>query len=120
MMLEYVAAAAAGQIRSYAPASHQTVVLSLGAEDDASFASVATSRLPSTVRSLATIIGIELICAARALRLQNRQPDDFCNPRFRRTLHAGFSLPPEVNDRDLRADVEAACGIVLNPIRDEK
>jgi histidine ammonia-lyase len=114
MMLEYVAAAAAGQLRACAPASQQTAVLSLGAEDDASFASVATSRLGSTVRTLATIVGIELICAARALRLQGRRPAEFGSPQFRETLEAGLSLPPGVHDRDLRPDVDAAYHLVLN------
>ena len=61
MMLEYVAAAAAGLMRANAqPVSLQTVVLSLGAEEDASFASVATSRLDSTVQALATMTAVEL------------------------------------------------------------
>jgi histidine ammonia-lyase len=116
MMLEYVAAAAAGRIRANAhPASLQTVVLSLGAEEDASFASVGAAQLDSTVRALSTIVGIELVCAARALRLQGRTPREFNNARFRRTLEAGLSLPADVQDRDLRADVHAAVRLVMLP-----
>ncbi|WP_410578548.1 aromatic amino acid lyase, partial [Bacillus sp. SIMBA_026] len=69
MMLEYVAAAAVGRIRANAqPVSLQTVVLSLGAEEDASFASVASAQLQSTAEALATVTAVELICASRALR----------------------------------------------------
>jgi histidine ammonia-lyase len=116
MMLEYVAAAAVGHIRANAqPASLQTVVLSLGAEEDASFASVGTSRLDSTVRALSTIVGIELVCASRALRLQGWTPGDVTSARFRRTLGAGLSLPADVQDRDLRQDVDAAVQLVMLP-----
>ena len=116
MMLEYVAAAAAGHIRANAqPASLQTVVLSLGAEEDASFASVGTSRLESTVRGLSTIVGIELVCAGRGLRLQGRTPQEFDSPRFRKALDAALSLPADVDDRDLRADVDTGVRLVRLP-----
>ncbi|MFH5878797.1 aromatic amino acid lyase [Arthrobacter sp. NA-172] len=116
MMLEYVAAAAVGHIRANAqPVSLQTVVLSLGAEEDASFASVATSRMDSTVRALSTVVGVELVCAARALRMQDRTPEEFASLRFRRAFDAGLSLPADVQDRDLRPDVDAAVQLVLIP-----
>ncbi|MHC6222348.1 aromatic amino acid lyase [Arthrobacter sp. MMS24-S77] len=116
MMLEYVAAAAVGRIRANAqPVSLQTVVLSLGAEEDASFASVATSRLDSTVRALSTVVGIELLCASRALRLQGRTPEEFTSLRFRMAFDAGLSLPADVQDRDLRPDVDAAIRLTMLP-----
>ncbi|MGO4858591.1 aromatic amino acid ammonia-lyase [Arthrobacter sp. 2MCAF14] len=116
MMLEYVAAAAVGHIRANAqPVSLQTVVLSLGAEEDASFASVSTSRLDSTVRALATVVGVELLCASRALRLQGRTPGEFASPRFRKAFDAGLSLPADVQDRDLRPDVDAATHLTMLP-----
>lgn len=116
MMLEYVAAAAAGLVRANAqPASLQTVVLSLGAEEDASFASLATSRLDSTVQALTTMTAVELVCSARALRMQGREPSEFSNPRLRRTLEAGFTLPAASQDRDLRPDVDVASKLVLLP-----
>ncbi|MEZ2390451.1 aromatic amino acid lyase [bacterium RCC_150] len=116
MMLEYVAAAAAGRIRANAqPVSLQTVVLSLGAEEDASFASVAASGLGSTVRALATVVAVELVCASRALRMQGRQVEEFPDPRFRRALDAGLSLSADAQDRDLRPDMDAAVGMVLLP-----
>ncbi|MFE4544167.1 aromatic amino acid lyase [Arthrobacter sp. NPDC056727] len=116
MMLEYVAAAAAGQIRANAqPASLQTVVLSLGAEEDASFASVGTSQLSATIQAFSTIIGIEFLCATRALRLQGRTPAGFRSQRLRAAFTSGLGLPSDVQDRDLRQDVDAAVQIVLRP-----
>ncbi|MDQ0676829.1 histidine ammonia-lyase [Arthrobacter pascens] len=116
MMLEYVAAAAAALVRANAqPASLQTVVLSLGAEEDASFASLATSRLESTVRGLATLTAVELACGARALRMQGRTPDEFSNPVFSRVLKTAFTLPAATQDRDLRQDLDEALELVQLP-----
>ncbi|RAM37772.1 aromatic amino acid lyase [Arthrobacter globiformis] len=116
MMLEYVAAAAAGRIRANTqPVSLQTVVLSLGAEEDASFASVGTSQLSSTVEAFATIIGIEFLCATRALRLQGRTAAWFRSERLRAAFDAGLELPSDVQDRDLRDDVDRAVRTVLRP-----
>ena len=113
MMLEYVAAAAVGRIRANAqPASLQTVVLSLGAEEDASFASVATAQLESTADALATVAAVELVCASRALRLQGRRPEEFASARLRAMMQAGFTLPSDVEDRDLRGDLEMAIELI--------
>ncbi|MFF1831645.1 aromatic amino acid lyase [Paenarthrobacter sp. NPDC058040] len=113
MMLEYVAAAAVGRIRANAqPASLQTVVLSLGAEEDASFASLAAAQLESTADALATVTAVELVCAVRALRLQGKVPEDFPSATLRNVLSAGFDLPEDVGDRDLRDDVEQALRLV--------
>jgi histidine ammonia-lyase len=109
MMLEYVAAAAAGRIRGNAqPASLQTVVLSLGAEEDASFANVAAEQLRSTAHALATVVAVELLCSSRALRLQGRRPEEFGSPRLRAVMSAGFTLAVNAEDRDLRADLDLA------------
>jgi histidine ammonia-lyase len=120
MILEYVAAAAAGRIRANShPASLQTVVLSLGAEEDASFASVAAAQLESTVQSLPTVLAIELICAVRALRLQERRAEEFGSLRLRRMMAAGMDLNGDVGDRDLRDDLDVALEITLRDSRDE-
>jgi len=84
------------------------VVLSLGAEEDASFASVATAQLQSTAHALATIAAVELLCSSRALRLQRRRPEEFGSPRLRAMMSAGFTLPANAEDRDLRADLDQA------------
>lgn len=116
MMLEYVAAAAVGRIRANAqPVSLQTVNLSLGAEEDASFATLGAAQLESTAHALATIAAVELLCAARALRLQGRHPSEFSNPLLRRTLDAGFTLPAANEDRDLRPDIDRALELVRLP-----
>ncbi|MCA4132903.1 aromatic amino acid lyase [Arthrobacter sp. M4] len=116
MMLEYVAAAAAGHLRSNAqPISTQTVVLSLGAEEDASFASVGAARLGSSVRALSTIVGVELVSAARALSLQGRTSDQFMNQEFRQAFDTALALFSDPQDRDLRPDVDAAVQAVLLP-----
>ncbi|MFF2318834.1 aromatic amino acid ammonia-lyase [Arthrobacter sp. NPDC058097] len=116
MMLEYVAAASAGRIRASAqPTSLQTVVLSLGAEEDASFGSVGTSQLSATVDAFSTIVGIEFLCAVRALRLQGRTSAEFRSERLRTAFDAGLGLPASVQDRDLRGDVQAAARMVLSP-----
>lgn len=113
MMLEYVAAAAAGVVRANAqPVSLQTVVLSLGAEEDASFASLATHRLDSTVQAVATLTAVELVCSARALRMQGREPSEFSNPLLRGALEAALTLPAASQDRDLRPDVDLALKLV--------
>jgi histidine ammonia-lyase len=116
MVLEYVAAAAAGHVRANAqPVSLQTVVLSLGAEEDASFASLATHRLALTVQAVATLTAVELVCSARALRMQGRKASEFSNPLLRRALEAGFMLPAANQDRDLRPDVDRALKLVRLP-----
>ena len=57
--------AAAGLVRANAqPASLLPVVLSLGAEEDASFASLAAYRLDTTVQALATMTAVELVFSA--------------------------------------------------------
>jgi histidine ammonia-lyase len=86
----------------------QTVVLSLGAEEDASFANVAAEQLRSTAHALATVVAVELLCSSRALRLQGRRPEEFGSPRLRAVMSAGFTLAVNAEDRDLRADLDLA------------
>ncbi len=102
-------------IRNDQPVSLQTVVLSLGAEEDASFASLPASRLGSTVQAVATMTAVELVCAARALRMQWREPDEFSNPVFSRILKTAFTLPADTHDRDLRQDIDEALELVQLP-----
>lgn len=114
MMLEYVAAAAVGRIRiNSQPASLQTVVLSLGAEEDASFATLAAAQLESTADALSKLVAIELICAIRALRLQGTEAQQLHSQRIRKILDAAQALPDSTEDRDLRDDLALAENIVL-------
>jgi histidine ammonia-lyase len=69
MVLEYVAVSALAQLRhSAAPTAIQSVSISRGAEDDASFASLAAIQALAGVSSYRTVVACELVAAVRALR----------------------------------------------------
>ena len=105
MMLEYVAAAALAELRTAAaPVALQTVVLSRGVEDDASFASHAARRALDIVDNLRILLGCELVAATRALRLQQA-------PALTDVLQRAVTLaelPGGFADRDLSPDIELA------------
>lgn len=107
MMVEYVAAGAIAEIRAAAqPASIGTLVLSRGAEEDATFASQGTLQLERSIAAYRVLLGCEFVGAVRLLR--------------QRGLHDGFSgvlgealalataLPWNDDDRDLRGDLATA------------
>ena len=106
MILEYVGASALGHLRAAAtPAGLQTVVLSQGVEEDASFASLAGRQALEAVPHLRVLLGCELVAAVRALRLSGATP-------LRGPLGAAMELcaglPGGVEDRDLSPDIEIA------------
>jgi histidine ammonia-lyase len=105
MMLEYVAAAALAELRTAAtPVGLQTVVLSRGVEDDASFASHAARRALGIVDNLRTMLGCELVASIRALRQQEA-------PALSDALQeavAQAALPVGFADRDLSPDIQLA------------
>lgn len=106
MILEYVGASALGGLRAAAtPAGLQSVVLSQGVEEDASFASLAAAQALDAVDYLRTLVGCELVAAVRALRLAGTAP---ASPALRRVMELCAALPEEVADRDLSADIEIA------------
>ena len=106
MILEYVGASALGGLRAAAtPAGLQSVVLSQGVEEDASFASLAASQALEAVDYLRTLLGCELVAAVRALRLGGTTP---AGAALRRAMDVCAELPDEVADRDLSADIEIA------------
>ncbi|HTJ66064.1 MAG TPA: aromatic amino acid lyase [Actinospica sp.] len=106
MILEYVGASALGRLRAAAtPAGLQSVVLSQGVEEDASFASLAAGQALDAVAQFRTLLGCELVAAVRALRLAGRVPAD---PTLRRALDLCADLPVDGADRDLSADIVAA------------
>jgi histidine ammonia-lyase len=106
MILEYVGASALGRLRAAAtPAGLQSVVLSQGVEEDASFASLAAEQALDAAAHFRTLLGCELVAAVRALRLAGLVPAD---PTARRALDLCADLPSGIADRDLGPDIEAA------------
>ncbi|HVX42430.1 MAG TPA: aromatic amino acid lyase [Mycobacteriales bacterium] len=72
MVVEYVAASALAALRELAtPVSVQAVTLSRGAEEHASFASLAATAALQTVDSYRTLLGCELLSAMRCLRMRS-------------------------------------------------
>jgi histidine ammonia-lyase len=102
MVVEYVAASALGSLRALAGVTGtQTVTLSRGLEEGASFASLAARQALSSVELLRAVLACELVAAVRALRMRGLP------------VPAGVrSLPEETADRDLTADLELACDLL--------
>lgn len=72
MVVEYVAASALAVLREAAtPVSVQTVTLSRGVEEHASFASLAAITALQTVDSYRTLLACELVAAVRCLRMRS-------------------------------------------------
>jgi histidine ammonia-lyase len=100
MICEYVAASALGALRSLAtPTGLQTVSLSRGVEEDASFASLAARHALDAVDAYRTVLACELVAAARGLRMSGRAVPGPVGTR------AVTDLPAEVADRDLTRDI---------------
>lgn len=105
MLVEYVAAAALGDIRAAAqPAAVQTTSVSRGAEDTASFASLAARQLLASAESYELLVAAELLTAVRANRMRIERPTGTLGE----VLAACDELSGDVADRDLTADVELA------------
>ena len=110
MMVEYVAASALGDLRaSSSPAAVQSVVLSRGVEEDASFASLGARRLLSGADVYRTVLACELVAAVRAVRQRGRPPG---NARLRRALEACAGLGADTADRNLTDDLSAAAAVL--------
>jgi histidine ammonia-lyase len=104
-VLEYVAASALAQLRSAAsPTAVQTVSISRGAEDDASFASLGASLALASVTAYGTVLSCELVAAVRALRMRGLV-----------VPAPAAGLPAELADRNLTDDLLQA-GAVLSAL----
>ena len=103
---KYVAGSAMASIRDHAssPASVQTISISAGVEDDASFASVAASRFSPAVASYRRLLAVELVCAVRAIRLRGAQLHGLLGEAF----EACAGLPNVMADRDVEPNFSAA------------
>ncbi len=107
MMIEYVAAGAIAEIRNAAqPASAGTLVLSRGAEEDATFASQGAQQLERSIAAYRVLLCCELVGAVRLLR--QRGLDERFSGVVGDTLSLAAVLPRNDEDRDLRGDIALA------------
>ena len=107
LVLEYTAHAAVAEVRSLVtPVAAQTVSVSRGVESHSSLAPIAARRASETLDALRVVVAVELVVAVRALRLAGRAPYGAGN---RALWEAALdALDPELADRPLAPDVEAA------------
>ncbi|HEX2903015.1 MAG TPA: aromatic amino acid ammonia-lyase [Jatrophihabitans sp.] len=109
MVVEYVAAAALGDLRAAAaPASTQSITLSRGIEDTASFASLAARKLLTASDRYRLLVGCELVAALRAVRISRPKLTD----QQQQAVEMCAELSPMLEDRDLTTDIEAAVQLV--------
>jgi histidine ammonia-lyase len=107
MMVEYVAAGAIAEIRNAAqPASAGTLVLSRGAEEDATFASQGAQQLERSIAAYRVLLCCELVGAVRLMR--QRKLDTQFTGVVGDALALTAALPRGVEDRDLRGDIALA------------
>lgn len=112
MILEYAAGAALGDLRAFsAPASLGHAVLSRGVEEQASFASLAARQALRAGRAYRYVVGCELVAAVRALRQRELRIDPGL-PVGRAFELADAVLDPDLADRPLTGDVEAAAALL--------
>jgi histidine ammonia-lyase len=107
MMLEYTAHALAAEVRSLVlPVAAQTVSVARGVESHASLAPIAARRADEALGALRMLVATELVVAVRALRLRGREPAGAgTRALFER---AAEQLDPDLGDRPLHPDIEAA------------
>jgi histidine ammonia-lyase len=111
MIVEYNSASALAGLRALAmPASLQTVTLSRGVEEDASFASLAARQALDAVGLYRTVLAGELVAAIRAVRLHDL-PSQLTGP-LQRVFARAAVLDVAVEDRDLTADIAIAEGML--------
>jgi histidine ammonia-lyase len=110
LIAEYVAASALSLIRGVAstPSSVQTVSVSAGIEDDASFAGQAALRLGQAIAAYRRMLAVELVCTVRALRMRGVVPVGRLGEAYARCE----ALPAGIGDRDLSPELELAEQIV--------
>jgi len=110
MVVEYVAASALGAIRAAAiPAGLQTVTLSRGVEDDASFASLAATQCLEIAHRYQLLLACELLMAVRANRMRLDHPGA---GRIGVAMELCAELPTDLTDRDLTGDLAIAFELI--------
>ena len=107
LVLEYTAHAAVAEVRSLVtPVAAQTVSVSRGVESHSSLAPIAARRAHETLRALRVVVATELVVAVRALRLAGQEPVGAGTRQLWEVASA--RLDPDLGDRPLHPDVEAA------------
>jgi len=105
MVVEYVAAAVLGELRAAAaPASTQSITLSRGIEDTASFASLAARQLLTAADRYELLVACELVAALRAVRMSTPPLTAY----QLQAVELCAELSAELADRDLTGDLEIA------------
>lgn len=111
MTVEYVVASALSSLRALAaPASLQTVTLSNGVEEDASFASLGARQALDAVSVYRSVLAGELVAGVRCLRVRSLAP-----ARLGAWLEQCSALDDRMVDRDLTADLLLAEQILTMP-----
>jgi histidine ammonia-lyase len=113
LILEYTAHAAAAEVRSLVtPVAAQTVSVARGVESHASLAPIAARRAHEALEALRVLVAVELVAGVRALRLARQAPVGPGASKLYGT--ASELLSPELADRPLHPDVEAARLLVIS------
>lgn len=110
LIAEYVAASALAVVRTAAsaPSSVQTVAVSAGIEDDASFAGEAATRLADGVAAYRRLLAVELLCAVRTVRMRRVR----LGGPLREVVERSDALGRGAAGTDLSADLDAAEEVV--------
>lgn len=104
MVVEYVVASALAELRAAAtPAALQTVTLSNGVEEDASFASLGARQALLAAEAFRVVLAGELVAAVRCLRMKRLEP-----PPLQGLLTACAGFGSSLADRDLTVDLQQA------------
>jgi histidine ammonia-lyase len=113
LVVEYTAHAAAAEVRSLVtPVAAQTVSVSRGVESHSSLAPIAARRAHESLAALRVLVATELVVAVRALRLASIEPVGVgTRPLYEA---AAERLDPDLRDRPLHGDIEAARVLIEN------
>ncbi len=113
LMLEYIAASALVDMRQAAqPASLNTVSLSRGTEEDATFAPRAVLQLEQSVAAFQVMLACELVETTRLLRQRGLSSAEMPTDLLAHVATVAFRLPDAVHDRSLRDDLQQAQGLL--------
>jgi histidine ammonia-lyase len=111
MIPQYVAAALVSENKILShPASVDSIPTSAGQEDHVSMGTIAARKAATIVGHTAIVLGIELMCAAQAIDLQNRRGQGHGTHIAWKVLRE--RVPMMENDRIFSGDQNAAAGLI--------